>query len=457
MEMMIHCPSCQARLNVSKQAVGHTVRCPKCKGPFKVPQDDREIVEDTVACWLEISAEEEQARQQQAAAIPDSLDDLPEYVPPPDLPDLSEVAPHDGGQVSTAIKESKAAVASVPATKSPAKSAPASSAAAVEVKTMPVAAPRPATAPAPRRAPSAVPEGAEPDVGPVRLEVLETHTTGVVIAFDSHLLNRTAFRASMPLVCVQCGERDPAQLIARPLVWGHFLTNHAASARAVSGKYELGAQGHGTMREVLAAMRPVEEMLPPYNNPMPYCGCKRCGPSALVQTDTRSSGPGTTCYVTIPQPLYALEWLGRVNGICGDDYLALEAFCARSGGQSEAFNQLPEQIRKRLGGWYQPVDGEQFILYLKDGDYPKSDAGLGGLILTDQRMVYCKYHKHGSLPLADEQLRLLAHRQGAFDELMSVRDGVRSKLVRLRPDDTQRLVKSLEELGSSVTLERVET
>jgi hypothetical protein len=197
-------------------------------------------------------------------------------------------------------------------------------------------------------------------------------------------------------------------------------------------------------------------MVQPYNNPVPYYACKRCRSEASAQATTTPEGLGVRCEVTVPHPGYALEWLGRVNGICGDDYLELEAFCAQTGGSEDALSALPEQIRKRLGGWYQPADGESFLLYLKDGDYPKTDAGLGGLVLTTQRLVYCKYHKHGAVPLTDQTTQLLAVRHGPFDDLISVADGTRTKMVRLRPDDTEQLTAAIVEIGGSVQLRRAD-
>jgi predicted Zn finger-like uncharacterized protein len=447
MEMMIHCPSCHARLNVSKKAAGHSVRCPKCKKPFKVPSDDREIVEDTVACWLEISAEEEQARKQQAATIPDPLDELPEYIPPDDLPGLD--SPNES-QLATQV-QTRTATRAAPAAKTappkrPAPPAP-NPAAAVSA---------PATPASP--APAAV--GPTVDVrgdiglgGEVRLRILESHATGTVLGFNGELLKRLAFRASMPMACIGCGEREAQNLVARPLIWADRLVDHSTGAAQLAAKYELPVRT-AEARELVSGMRPVDEITAPCNNPMPYYACRRCGMQAMIQAHTTADSAGTMCVTTIPSPAYALEWLGRVNGVCGDDYLELEAMCAAAGGDDDAFSELPDQIRKRLAGWYQPVDGERFVLYLKDGDYPKSDAGLGGLVLTTQRLVYCKYHKHGSLLLHDENTQLLATRNGPFDDLVSVTDGMKSKLLRLRPDDTQQLMTTLEEMDCRLKLQQ---
>lgn len=464
MEMMIHCPSCQARLNVSKSAAGKLVRCPKCKQPFKAPNDDREIVEDTVACWLEISVEEEQARQQQEAAIPDTLDELPDYIAPPELPDMPGEL-EDPGVPEEDAAEPADASPTITTMRPPVKPAMATSAtkvappAAAPMKNKPMPAPVHRTSaplPAAGRMAATAPRARtdEPVDGEVRLRVVETHATGVLIAFDSQLLKRAVFRASLPMACIGCGEHDPDQLTARPLIWTDRLTDHTHGGPYIAGKYEAPVHGHATTHDLVAAIRPIEEMPPPYSNPMPYYVCKRCGPQVQVQAHTVAQGHGLVCEVTIPSATYALEWLGRVNGICGDDYLELETYCARAGGGDEAWNELPDQIRGRIAGWYQPVDGERFILYLKDGDYPKSDAGLGGLVLTDQRLVFAKYHKHGSVLLADEDTRLLAVRHGPFDDLITVREGARTKLVRLRPDDTEQLIQTLEQIDSNVKVER---
>ena len=462
MEMMIHCPSCQARLNASKQAAGHTVRCPKCKKPFKVPRDYREIVEDTVACWLEISAEEEQARKQQAASIPDPLDELPEYVPPDDLPGLGDSEGDSGGaEISTTVQTSppRSKTTSQPAkTVAPSRlesvAVPARPAVAAPAKPAP-ASPAPSAA-APSRPAIAHDHRADIEAGgEVRLRVLETHATGVRMGFDAALLKRFAFRASMPMSCIGCGETAADQLTARPLIWIDRLTDQSVAPAQVATRYEMPVSAHPHPQELTAAMRPIDEMAAPCNNPMPYYACRRCGTQAMVQATTTAEGTGSRCELTLP-PAYALAWLGRVNGICGDDYLELEAFCGTAGGADDGLSDLPEQIRKRLTGWYTPADGERFVLYLKDADYPKADAGLGGVVLTDHRLTYCKYHKHGSLLLHDETTQLQAVRNGSFDDLISIVDGMKSKLVRLRPDDTEQLMTTLDEMECRVKLERAE-
>jgi len=458
MEMMIHCPSCQARLNVSQQAAGKTVRCPKCKTPFRAPNDDREIVEDTVACWLEISAEEEQARKQQAMDIPETLEDLPDYIPPPELPDLTELGGTEAAEVSTSVQappkpEQATAKAAVKAPPAPVAKASAAAPARGAMKAVAPARAPLKTAARPLTEPShtAAEDGAVS--AEVRLRLVEVKAHGVLIAFNAQLLKRAAFRASLPMACLACAEQELEQLVARPLIWTDRLTDHSHATSHVAARYELPARSHPAPREMAAAMRPIDEMPPPYNHPVPYYVCKRCASHVQVQAHTVAHGQGTFCEATIPSPLVALQWLGNVNGICGDDYLELESHCAASGGD-EAWDALPEQIRGRLAGWYQPVDGERFVLYLKDGDYPKSDAGLGGLIVTDQRLVYSKYHKHGSLLLGNDELRLLAVRHGAFDDLISVHEGVRTKLVRLRPDDTQQLAQALEQIGAAIRVEQ---
>ena len=84
MEMMVHCPACHARITVPEKAAGHSVRCPACKKPFKVPAQ-QEIVEDTIACWLEMETEQatelEKKKTEEMLSL-SPIDELTEYIPP---------------------------------------------------------------------------------------------------------------------------------------------------------------------------------------------------------------------------------------------------------------------------------------------------------------------------------------------------------------------------------------
>lgn len=510
MDVMIHCPACNARLNVLKKAAGHSVRCPRCKKPFKVPLDDREIVEDTITCWLEMDTEQERA-EKEAAANPRPIDpavfgssplptpeDLPEYISAPDLLDVEAPASRvaapsaadmqeaeeagDTEKVGTAaavmvqteveppdFTERRESAASYRAPLSPMDedgidralesaieeyaaegnepAAPTRPAAKAEHK--PITARR-----RPERQVKTPGERGKGAGRAVELRVLEMHPSGVLLGFDAQLLDLPAFRAALPMWCLACEQKEQTKLIARPLIWNDRLNRQDMGPEEVEAYYSIPVRAHQTGRDVLDTMREIDGMARPFNHPIPYYICEACSPKWHVHCHTATEKGGVLCEAMIPSGPYALAWLGRVNGVCGEEYEELEAHVAQTS-QDDAWQAVPDLVRQRLGAWFDYGSGERFQVYLKDSDYPKADAGLGGLVLTDKRLVFCKYHRHGALKLEDPGIKLVATRNGPFDDLACEReDGSKSKLVRLRPDDTAQLIRHLEELGSPLPVER---
>jgi hypothetical protein len=277
--------------------------------------------------------------------------------------------------------------------------------------------------------------------------VAEVGAYGVKIQFSSHQLNNPAFRASMPMVGLFSGERDPARLIARPLAWVDKATGHIANTGELEARYEHPVRAHQTPREVVAAMTSMEELPPPFNQPMPYYVSKAHHGAATLHCQTLATPRGIHCEVTIPSTVYALEWVGRVNGVCGDDYAALEAEARRY--EAGAWQAIPVSVRHRLAVWFDFEGDERFLGYINEGEFSKADAGLAGLVVTTHRLVWCKYHHRGSLKLA-EDLSLVAEEQGRFATLFSQQGKARRKLIKLRLSDLEELAELLDEAAVSV-------
>jgi predicted Zn finger-like uncharacterized protein len=480
MEMMIHCPMCQARLTVPEKAAGHSVRCPQCKKPFKVPSDN-EIVEETITCWLEMEAEQEKVLEEKKAQELLSLsplDELPEYVPD-SLEDASGSTEQETAGASSQAKPTATAAAPSKAA-GPAKASRSDGAAkptsaildpestdleAVVQEALDDVAP--ASRPADDEQATIVVQPSVPRAGAnaalaggagqrqPRLHIKEMLPTGVRFGFDAHLLKRPSFRAALPTFCIACGKDDPAHLMARPLVWADRIDRPGLPADQIETSSAVPFKAHGTGRQVAAAMGQLQGLPSPFNLPVPYYICEGCAPKWRIHCHTHAEPHGIVCEVVVPSVPYALAWLGRVNGICGDDYAQLESFTPEPAGD-DAWLALPEQVRTRITGWFEQGRDERFLLYLKDSDYPKADSGLGGLVITSRRLVFCKYHRHGAIRLNDSSTRLVAAREGPFDDLICIREGSKGKLVRLRPDDTERLAEALKELGAVIQVERGE-
>ena len=104
--------------------------------------------------------------------------------------------------------------------------------------------------------------------------------------------------------------------------------------------------------------------------------------------------------VQIPHGEVALKWLERINGFCDPACEQLKADIDGLG--SNAWLAVPERVRQRLEAWCRFERGEKFLIYLRDADMTSADAGLGGIAVTDRRLLYNKYRQNLSISLNQE-------------------------------------------------------
>jgi Zn-finger nucleic acid-binding protein len=454
MGLAINCPECQAQLTVAAQAAGRMGRCPICRGTFRVP-DENQLLDEVVGTWLDATVQEnlrEEERESPSAvqsaagsAAPAQQSSKPPLAPPPHrtaqpaAAAAESVTDHSAAPHEPSLKlRVPSARASVPhGVTDPNGLAPASSNGAAGSNGS-----NGTSAATPHRR-----DAVNIMVEDPRLHVEEVSAAGVTIAFHSSLLMRIAFRASMPFCCMQCGQRDSRLLIARPLSWidrAHGVTTNPAEIETLLSIHVRAMQ---TPREVLSHMPLLEHLNSPFNEPIPYFACQQCAPHMSISCQTYMTPAGIQCQVIIPAGRYALEWLGRVNGVIGDDYASLESQVHHF--DSDEWRSVPAQVRQRLSGWFDFEGGEQFLAYFSDSDFPKKDAGLAGIVLTTHRIVYCKFNHKGALSLTGDG-ELVVITDGPFCNLSYRVDRAARRMVRLRIEDTQRLLDMLAEMNSTL-------
>lgn len=465
MDMMIHCPGCRARLTLPRHAAGQTARCSHCQSHFKVPVG-QEAVDDTIACWLEMDGEQR----------PRPEDDDEELgIPPIEDPLLLDDLPSDVQTITSeqlagepeAAARTEVAPPPKPAAKPPAPShveaaKPAAAPPARPPEHRPAQKPAPAAphAPAPvferRAAPSAqkYEQLQQHSALHPRLAVLEVHPTGVLFGFDSRWLRHVPFRASMPLSCMGCDEHSANLLYARPMAWNDRVFHRASEDANIEVDYEIHVHAEHRPRDVVASIPVIEGVSEPFNLAMPYYVCRPCGSRLSVHCHTTQAGGDVMCDVLIPSIRYALQWLGRVNGVCGHDYEELEKHLTNAA--HDTWNALPENVRMRVSAWFKYDTYEHFIGYFSDCDFPKSDAGLAGIALSDKRIVYCKYHHHGEIKVKEAGVRIFVIPSSRFCELYYEYQGSKVRMVRMKPTDVELLVAALKQLKSPIQVQRMD-
>ncbi len=432
MSMQIHCPECGVRLDVPDDAGGRAARCPRCKTQFRVP-DPNTMLDETVACWLDLDhlhADEEVEEQQElAAGVASPAESASDRTPATERAATAEAAA--AGEVA------------------------AGQAAAPDHDKNPAKASRGSYVIDPEQMAELKRSGRFVAYAPdeIKLHVLDAGAFGVKVAFAAPLLDNVAFRASLPMRGILSGETDPAKLTARPLAWVDKATGRRVDPSELEGRYEMRVRGHDDARQVIRNMNLIQELAAPFNQPMPFYVSRDDAGKAQVHAETVASPYGIQCEVTIPCMRYALDWVGRVNGICGEDYLNLEKEVVKY--DSAAWQRIPATVRGRIAVWFDFVGDEQFVAYFNDSDYSTADAGLGGLVVTTERLVYCKFHTHGAIDLSADD-KLLGVESGKFATLYLQRNGSRRKLIRLRRDDLDKLRHVLEEIDAPLDV-RVES
>lgn len=249
------------------------------------------------------------------------------------------------------------------------------------------------------QAPTAFPTELIPTGPRPHLVIQEVSQAGVRVAFDSSWLDHLGFRCSVPVRGIFNGTTQRDQLVARPFIWLDRAPNLFPSAAEAEMRYQQHLLENWTIRDVIEAIGLIEGMPRPFCYPMPYyIDQEHLNLSIQCSTYLRPDG-GITCMVLVPNPQVALEWVRNVNGVWAPEYELLEHELAIM--RSDNWAALPEQIRQRLSVWCRFRPREHFLLYIRDADLTVRDAGLGGLVLTDQRLIYHKFHHLSQIDLQE--------------------------------------------------------
>ena len=501
MEMKVQCARCSAELHVPEDATGPYARCPVCNATFVVPSPD-ELFDETVSTWIEQEVEEELLQRQRR------LDERMDSSRPGSVPaaDAGEGVPDEGPAAVEPDAEPKRVVeAREVAADTPDEADEAGAQDDLDVQIempgeekkkdhrQPDSRGRGRRDEASRGTASAAPDRTEIDLSDetvgledslagmpnVELEieptvradrdqaqaasyptdlhvrapiphliVLECSQDGVRIGFDSAWLDHPGFRLSMPERCVYGTDAKYNELVVRPLAFIDRSQAQLRSPRELERGHEHHLHDRRAPRELLASMGVVESMPPPFHLPMPYYVTSKDGrPSLRCSTKSRPDG-GITCRVLIPDGEYALEWLLRVNGMCGAEYGLLKRDVELL--WSGPWSQLSDACRQRIAAWCPFEPGEKFHLYCPDAEFSQRDQGLAGVVVTDRRFVYCKYHHRGQVQL-DDPVTLKLRRDGELAKVTLIMGDERARVGRMAMRDLKKLMTELE--GTAIQID----
>ena len=447
MQMTIDCPKCGTPLLVPESAAGRRARCTSCQTKFIIPSAE-EMLDMTVSHMVleeltmrrgESDADDDDADAAVGHAEPDlraglragdgdANDDSDSFAPPSSSRDNQAGGTVVGVPVAAEMNDRSGVMTHDEISIDFEDEGPSTTGAAAVPSAQQLAAGAASRAGGLSGA-GLYPQSLAPAEARPYLVVREVSTDGVQFAFAARWLRHEVFRCSIPIRCCASGVSLGAnqKLSARPMVFVNRTSTGEDRARAIELKYETDSVGQKTPRELVREIGRMRELTQPYDLPMMYYVQAGRPVDALVCKAEAGVDGEEACVVRIPNGQVAVQWLERVNGRCGPEYAQLRTDVAHL--SSDAWSQLPIAVRQRLEPWTRFQRGEKFLLYLNDPDFSSNDAGLAGVVITDQRLIYHKYRR----------LRSVALNQ---DATLHVRPDPTTRVVRLTLESAGRMARA---------------
>jgi len=227
-----------------------------------------------------------------------------------------------------------------------------------------------------------------PDTPRVRFE--NVSDDGAVFRFPSQLLLESALRCSLPHRCAQCLSREELEL--HLILWVDKLP--IMDSAQIS---ESETRTHRSLAKLMQehglgwfdSLQPVAGVPSPYHLPFCYCVCPQCSVMGAIRVRVDTMGMGEECRMVIGHPAIALDFYRNNGGRNTPGYQKL--LVAARQRRDNQWKALAVGVRQKLSQWYKPRSDEKFLGYYADRDFD-SDRGAAGVVLTDKRIVYKKFH-----------------------------------------------------------------
>ncbi len=92
-------------------------------------------------------------------------------------------------------------------------------------------------------------------------------------------------------------------------------------------------------------------------------------------------------------------------------------------------------------------EGEKFVVYIPDGDFTKTEAGLAGIAMTDKRLMFRKFAAKVEIPLT-EGITIESVTVKGRPKLQISSRGIKPILLVADDATTERLRVSLRQVGA---------
>lgn len=219
---------------------------------------------------------------------------------------------------------------------------------------------------------------------------------GALFEFRASLLLDETFRGCLPRRCVRCGQTR--HIHPHLTIFAHHMTESSSlESQYISGWKGLAEKDiHGkSITDILRQLPEIRKIPAPGNLPMPYWVCDMCNPSNMIYAQNKITGDGQgVCRLQIQRIWRAEEFLVAAGGKNSDAHR--EILRVLAGNAEQPWDTLSGAVQQRLQQWYRPHKGERFIAYIPDRMRVRTQDGMGGLVLSNRRLIHnCppKYHE----------------------------------------------------------------
>lgn len=230
--------------------------------------------------------------------------------------------------------------------------------------------------------------GAPPDKPRVRFDRIDE--TGAYFDFAAAELRPAGVRASFPRKCLHCLRTDSLEV--RLIIWGDKLPRQDEFHRR-----DLESKALGRLDQMLRAhqrrwfdqLEPLSVLPSPYCNPFPYFVCRQCRTAGEPQCRVVRRDGEEHCQIGIANLEIACAFYLNNGGKNTIGYQRLAEAAKRQ--RNDRWQRLSFPVRTRVASWFKPKENEKFVGYFADTEFPRSDAGKAGVVLTDRRLIFKKY------------------------------------------------------------------
>lgn len=458
-QMTLDCPSCGRPLLVPEAAVGRKARCTKCNTRFVIPSRE-ELLEQTISHM--VLEELDHRRHETEPAMSEAVSSAGRPTSRPDypvsqqgtvlgMPAIQEDGDPDASGVlsvddlSTPGDESRQtrgepSLLDDDDNDSPRHREPPLNDESDSGHRESTATKEEATASSGSSAGKNYPQDLRPTKPRPYLVINSVSMEGVSLSFASEWLEEEVFRTSMPIRCIFTGKGPKNSLVSRPMIFLNRFEGVGEQARSLEMNYEQSLGPKHSPREHVRNIGRMSGISSPYDWPLLYYASAGHAGEAIKCRARNGEDGREHCELLIPFGDVAVEWVSRVNGRCGPEYAMIRGTVASL--SNDGWSCLSEKCQRRLETWCRFERGERFKLYLNDADLTVADEGLGGVVVTDRRLLYHKFRRSRSLSLNQEAV-LHLRTDDRYARITLESGGRLARAGKIHRHDMDKLIQSL--------------